>query len=316
MRCAIKVAAWCILLALIGADLGLRIAEHFSPDNGSALGKVPILVVTAEWATVVQGASAAIGIIFSAALVWVGIGQWFAAKANAAAANANAQAAATQARVAEQTITTLERPHLFTLCENNFAELLTPMLRHRNLYDHPTSDYPLLMDGAPLVRFKFRNYGKSPAIIIQVAGAIVSGASPPAAVAPRWLRLPSENVLRPGDLSEEISAGVLYPFEFSIGRDELNDLVASNIYWWFYGFVIYEDVLDTEHTHYFCWRFDYGTRTFEPVPSDRNFTEQRKMNKKPPDDKPVRGSFRVSDPPPRPPSPSVEILIEGKDLHA
>jgi hypothetical protein len=306
--CWIKVAGAAALLAPIGAGLGVLIAGAFGlpvPGVVDASGPEGLLALLIAVSAPIQAVTTVFLAIFTSRLVRLTRGQLKAAEDNAAAARSSAEAAATQARAAEQTISSLERPHLFPICEHNFTNVLEPLLRHWRLYDHPGSGWPLSIESAPIVSFRFRNYGKSPAIVRQIAGSIVAGPTYPAPVAPHWVELPKENVLLPGDTSEPRSTGVLDPFTFEVGKNDFGALLASETYWWFYGFVVYEDVIDTEHTSYFCYRFDYGMRLFEPIPPDRNYTEHRKIERALPADRPVKGAFRVTPPIPEASPPPI-----------
>ncbi len=107
---------------------------------------------------------------------------------------------------------------------------------------------------------------------------------------PRKCHSPNRTVVT----SELRSGGFLDPFTFEVGKNDFGALLKRKTYRWFYGFVVYEDVIDTEHTFYFCYRFDYAMRLFEPIPPDRNYTEHRKIERALPADRPVKGALRVT----------------------
>ena len=296
MKCWIKLAGVIVLLSLISIDIFFHIVKEFESPvyvAGHDTGGQSIWTMLQGLSTIAQGLSAIVVALFTFLLMRISGGQLTAAKDNAAAARNAAEAAATQARVAEQTITSLERPHLFTMCSHNFLRVLLPLKSFRTLYPHPTSGFPSATELSPLVMFCFKNYGKTPAIIRQVAAIIVIGSSEPPPDVPNRCDLPQESVLLPGEKTGDIRGEIRPYSNFSVTKEKFDALLSGETYWWFYGFVTYEDIIDTEHTHYFCLRFDYRIDTFEPYPLDRNYTERLRIEKKIPDNAPSKGSLRL-----------------------
>jgi hypothetical protein len=154
----IKVAGVTVLLAVFSADLCTRIASAFGSQSPDPVGV--LLAKLNDSSSAIQAGTAVASAIFALFLLLVNRGQLKAAKDNAAAARSAAEATATQARIAEQTISRLERPHLFPICEHNFLAVLGPLQRHWSMYNHLSSGWPA-MDTAPKVSFRFRKQAQT-----------------------------------------------------------------------------------------------------------------------------------------------------------
>jgi hypothetical protein len=112
-----------------------------------------------------------------------------------------------------------------------------------------------------------------------MGGSIQAGPTPPTSSRARWIEPFRENVLSQGAVSETKHAGFLSPLSYIPDQAEFGRLQQSETFWWFTGSVVYEDVLDMEHTHHFCWKYDFGIRTFEPFPRELNHTTHRKLQR-------------------------------------
>lgn len=154
----------------------------------------------------------------------------------------SADAAKKSADVGERALTHLERPYLF----------LT--------YERP--DFSSVGDGAMSfrVRFKFKNYGRTPAIIRHVCADVG-----------RFERLPEtltydaadsifemrEMVVGPTDETEEFRRKI-----FALERDEANAVQAGKSFICLYGTLSYDDVFETRHGSEFCWIYDPHRNSF------------------------------------------------------
>jgi hypothetical protein len=173
-----------------------------------------------------------------------------------------------QARMAEQTISVLERPRLFPICEPNFVGALSGLARHYVTH----AKVPLREQ--PSVGFVLRNYGRTPAILLSVNAKVSGPAGDPPSEDTSYplIDLPKEQVIHPSKACEKRVAS-LTAFAGDISRSEYDDLMAARKFWWFFGTVTFDDIWGGKNTFHFCWRYDQSLQTFNPHPRERNYTE-------------------------------------------
>ena len=155
-------------------------------------------------------------------------------------------------RVAEQTISNLERPHVFLIINHNFAEATRRILgrMYESIWPHTATLFPA-------VAYSLKTYGKTPAIITQIMAQVVVSDAPPSenvAFSPR--PLPSESVIAPSETSIRLEAGM--SDKYVLTEDDFRRLQNGDAFWWFYGVVRYDDILGWGHIHHFCWRWDFA----------------------------------------------------------
>jgi hypothetical protein len=137
MKCWIKVATVVLLLALLGADVGLQTARTLGSPP------VPVVQTTVEeaggtkWTDRAQADSAIMVAVFTAVLLVASVGQWFTMRAQAR--HASGQLAAFQQG---------QRPYLFVLSISSITYELDP------------GDYPM-----QCITYTVVNHGQTPAII-------------------------------------------------------------------------------------------------------------------------------------------------------
>jgi hypothetical protein len=186
------------------------------------------------------------------------------------AARDAASAAKIQAETAAQTISHLERPHIYLIIEHNFQESTRRIINR--MY---SATWPYRVELVPTVSFKLKNYGKTPAILTQIRAHVIEDGDVPAIEGSFSLMgLGAQFVIADGETSHVLQAGL--GGEYRLNEDDLNRLQNGDSFWWFYGAVRYDDILGWEHIHHFCWRWDFGeaeSALFE-YPG-RNYTEYR-----------------------------------------
>ncbi len=131
---------------------------------------------------------------------------------------------------------------------------------------------PKMQDGTisplPTVWYRFKNYGKTPAIIREISAQLTY-----------FERLPDDPVYVASDqvLHEQMIAsgdttalpGLEKPQVHScpmtqqITVTQAKSIVRAQAYIWFYGRIIYDDTFGIEHEHRFLWRYG-GAHGFRP----------------------------------------------------
>ena len=99
-------------------------------------------------------------------------------------------------------------------------------------------------------KYKFRNYGKTPAIIKNFSIGTKLSFEPFDPVYAMMLEAFSENMIAAGDTTESKSFVVSPPITIGQGAN----IAANNGALWIYGYIEYEDVFGSAHTHRFYFR--------------------------------------------------------------
>lgn len=164
----------------------------------------------------------------------------------------------------------LEQPYLFPICRPNFKTLMVTLAFKR--YESAEN---FVSAAVPRVDFTFKNYGRTPAILRCVNATIELGPEAPSEKATYPLvALPAEHVVLPGELTSEMHAG-MSAFKVHINIDEYNAVTKGEMFLWFVGRVLFEDLRGTRSDLHFCWKYDHKLHTFGPFPTERNEVTRR-----------------------------------------
>jgi len=110
------------------------------------------------------------------------------------------------------------------------------------------------------VKYKIRNYGKTPAIIKEISHCLTWAKTLPRMPA----YIPADFVLEEQMISANDSAGVITcesNESFMKSIESFNKGESSS---WFYGRVVYDDIFGNRHEHCFVWWHDISTKGFRP----------------------------------------------------
>jgi cbb3-type cytochrome oxidase subunit 3 len=186
--------------------------------------------------------------IFTGCLVAVsGVQGWFLYRADkttrmaANAAAASADALKDSADAADAT----ERARLYVIVQGNFEWLIEYAKQQQQVWQ-PTQ----ILTNSFEIKYLFRNYGKTPAIIKEFSIGTQISPHPFDPVYTMMLEAFSENMIAAGDTTETKSFTVRPPITVGEG----SALVNNNAAMWVYGYVEYEDVFGSAHTHRFFLR--------------------------------------------------------------
>jgi hypothetical protein len=166
--------------------------------------------------------------------------------------NEAARRAADAAKLSAEALVSAERAHVF-------IEIVSQDIERRLNNWAASSDAGSLGDDAHLsgttrffVEYRFRNHGKTPAVLWAVADEICHLSELPEE--PRYFprNLPVGRVIAAGQASEPITC--FYDPQISVR--EARSITAGNSAMWFMGHVIYNDVVTgAEHTEPFLWSY-------------------------------------------------------------
>lgn len=199
-------------------------------------------------------------VIFTGALVVVGAFQGYLIFWTLKATTIAATAAKQSADVAELALTDLEGPFLYPVIEHqDISSTLGAIAR----YNHPTSPFT---PPRPVISFRFRNYGRSPALP-QNVGAVFFYGQPADVYHDQFGGFAAEMLINAGAVTE-------LPVERrmieGIGREEHKNIMegADKIY--LRGSVTYFDIFGNRYEQRFClaWRID--THSFMAWGTDDN----------------------------------------------
>jgi hypothetical protein len=160
-------------------------------------------------------------------------------------ARISAQAADESAKAAVAT----ERARMYVNIDaNNFADCINTAAAWENT---PSIDEnPIAASNLPMAKIKFRNYGKTPAIVIEVGLVIFLAGNDPM---PVWdVKVVRENIIAPSLTTEEfteIITGTQMTFK------QAKDIRDGRLTLWVAGYCSYDDVFGQRRTHRFLQRF-------------------------------------------------------------
>jgi hypothetical protein len=199
-----------------------------------------------RWTDILQAASAVVVACFTVMLAYV-------AKSTLTATKTAAEAAKKSADVAEKSVNNIERA--FVLPQNIEPKIKPYMATSRG---PPPS-------GAPYVNISLRNYGRSPALILEIRASLEmfpTGQTHPPFSVPA---VPLNNILLIGSYE---------PWDHTCHHANLvGDAVRlqienSTFHFWFFISVRYEDMLGNEHQTQMRFRYDSRDDRFVFTPGD------------------------------------------------
>jgi hypothetical protein len=202
-------------------------------------------------------------------------------------------------------------PHVGLLIKHNFQAAVPNAPSRR--YTGPSDGVTLNED--PAVTFQLKNYGPTRVTLMSVSTKMDHGAvAPTESTHYDPVDMPLDRVIGPNDTTAEMRMS-LTSYRGGIPRDKFQDLHNGRTYWWFFGWIGFDDIDGGQNRHHFCWRYDFGLRVFEPFPRDRNYTKQNsdpEMERQPQRIRPALpptpelrpGTIRVQGLPQRPLPPS------------
>jgi hypothetical protein len=164
--------------------------------------------------------------------------------------------AAHAAQISADALTQSERAHVFIKIEaQDFMEATTSADLEKVTVDG-------FVNVPVTVKFRFKNYGKTPSIFKDMSREIVLSANFPNGV--EYLSADfgtTERILAPD--AETDPQGSCMRTHFSKG--DLMDIMHGTKSFWFYGCVLYDDVFGTGHEHRFIYRYHSptGWRSFD-----------------------------------------------------
>lgn len=168
-----------------------------------------------------------------------------------------AEAAKKSADVAEKSVNSIERPHILI---GNIKSEVTKYLADN-----------LESPGTPRLIFSLKNYGRSPAFILEVKGLLelVSGtANVPVMPAFSPPALPLDNIVVIGpSISRDRTVSFSNPVDDSLKRQIQNENEPTRFFWFFVS-ICYEDMLGTEHETKMRFRYLPKTDNWSMVQGD------------------------------------------------
>lgn len=160
------------------------------------------------------------------------------------AANAT-KMSATAAKVAADSVVAIERARLYAIINDNFVNCVNAA----NAWDDiGQEEIPLGMDNWPMAGITFKNYGKTPGIIEEVATGVEYSEIIPDPV--HNVKVVNKNIIGPGDESEQF--GTLITGQITMAQAIKVRDGAANI--WVYGYASYIDVFGNRQIHRFFQR--------------------------------------------------------------
>jgi hypothetical protein len=140
-----------------------------------------------------------------------------------------------------------DRARLYVNITHNFMDCINAASAYENT---PTVDEnPLAASHLPMAKIRFKNYGKTPAILVEVATGIVYSETVPD---PVWdVKVVNENIIGVDQTTEEFSE-VISGTQMTLGMaKKVRDGIATI---WIFGYASYDDVFGERQTHRFFQR--------------------------------------------------------------
>ncbi len=175
----------------------------------------------------------------------------------------------------------LERPHAFPVFEN-VHPLLDSLLE---TVEKLSVGDPLPEPFAADVKWKVKNYGKTPAILESMALTTFFADEPPPQGSPLYLnsyQLPKEIVLGMGTATDILHSGPhMIPVckVHPLTEEVCNSIRHGAVFFWCCGVIQYRDVFGWRHRTFFMWRYHFTASVFEPHPTERNRTESECLSR-------------------------------------
>jgi hypothetical protein len=172
--------------------------------------------------------------------------------------------AAIAAKNSADALTQSERAHVFIKIEaQDFMEATTSADLARVTIDGFVST-PVT------VEYRFKNYGKTPAILKEVSREIIISANFPDEI--EYLPVefvPTERILAS---DAETPDPAWKCIRTHLSKNDLMGIIRAQKSFWFYGRVLYDDVFGTGHEHRFIYRYNSssGWRSFDHETYSKN----------------------------------------------
>jgi hypothetical protein len=173
-------------------------------------------------------------------------------------ANASGQAAEA-ARVAVEHIPKVERAYLHIVIVDETISRAAGILAANQ--DKLSGDGHL-ESMKPNVRYVFKNYGKTPALVKEISHTITHAPSLPDDIdyIPVDIVL-NETFVATGDSTQELRC----TFTDTLSTQHAAEIVRGQRTYWFHGQIVYDDIFGDEQVHRFVWKYSGGSHGFRPV---------------------------------------------------
>jgi len=172
---------------------------------------------------------------------------------------APAEAAARAATVAAEHIPKVERAYLYiVIIAESISDAATRLAANQG---ELSGDGHIEM--RPNVRYVFKNYGKTPALLKEISHTITHAAILPDEIdyTPADVVF-TETFVAASDSTQELRCtftGTL------LSTQHAAEIVRGQRTYWFYGRVVYDDIFGDEQVHRFVWKYSGGSHGFRPV---------------------------------------------------
>jgi len=166
--------------------------------------------------------------------------------------------AANAAKAAAEHIPRVERAYLHIIIVNETISDAGISLASNQAALHGEGHVEL----RPSVRYKFKNYGKTPALLKEISRFVSQEVALPEE--PQYIPVDTvtkERFVAAGDATEEWECS--FPGPLSI--QDAASINRAQRSFWFYGRVIYDDIFGTSHEHRFVWKWNAGSHGFRPI---------------------------------------------------
>jgi hypothetical protein len=139
-----------------------------------------------------------------------------------------------------------ERARFFVVIEHNFLECINTAA----VWAGPVTqeEYPLPADIQPMAGIRFRNYGKTPGIVVDVSTGIEYSEAIPIPVFDE--KVVMENIIAPGDLTQKF--GTLINGQLTMAQAIKVRRGEGTL--WVFGKITYDDVFGERQTHRYFQR--------------------------------------------------------------
>jgi hypothetical protein len=157
-----------------------------------------------------------------------------------------ARQSAEAAKQAADAAVAAERARFYVVLDHNFLECIN----RAAAWDGPIDqeERPLPMDAQPMAGIRFKNYGKTPGIVIEVTTGIAYSETAPD---PVWdVKVVNENIIAADELTEKF--GTIINGQMTMAQAKKVRSGGGNI--WVFGSVDYDDVFGERQTHRFFQR--------------------------------------------------------------
>jgi hypothetical protein len=137
-----------------------------------------------------------------------------------------------------------ERARFYVSIDHNFLDFIAAAAR----WTPDIDEKPIAASNSPMAKISFKNYGKTPGILIEVGANIEYSETPPD---PVWdVKIVKDNIIAPEKVSELFDVILREQMTFGMAKKVKDG--APNI--WIYGYASYDDVFGERQTHRFFQR--------------------------------------------------------------